>query len=242
VREQVLVKSKKLEPTKLEIILQRVKQRQEEQVARLLREDWEAGRGYDPERWRQVAEEQERETHRLIAMIIQSNEPTLLSQEVAEGLGSLADLRYTHWNGQTDAILDAADLSCLSIRKGSLSETERLEIENHVTHTFRFLQQIPWTRDLVGVPEIAFAHHERLNGRGYPRRLADPEIPIQSKAMAIADVFDALTAQDRPYKAAVPLDRSLSILAEDAKAGHLDPELLGLFVEAKVYERTVARV
>jgi len=242
VREQVLVKSKKLEPTKLEIILQRVKQRQEEQVARLLREDWEAGRSYDPERWRQVAEEQERETRQLMAMIIQSNEPTLLSQEAAEGLGSLADLRYTHWNGQTEAILDAADLSCLSISKGSLSETERLEIENHVTHTFRFLQQIPWTRDLVGVPEIAFAHHERLNGRGYPRRLSDPDIPIQSKAMAIADVFDALTAQDRPYKAAVPLDRSLSILAQDAKEGHLDPELLGLFVEAKVYERTVARV
>jgi HD-GYP domain-containing protein (c-di-GMP phosphodiesterase class II) len=240
VREQVLVKSKKLEPTKLEIILQRVKQRQQEQQFAILRKDWEEGRPFDPERWRQIAEDQEQETNHLIAMIIQSNEPTVLPQEVADGLGILAELRYTHWNGQPDAILEPDDLSCLSIRKGSLSDAERLEIESHVTHTFRFLRQIPWTKDLVGVPDIAFAHHERLNGRGYPRRLSDPEIPVQSKAMAISDVFDALTAQDRPYKAAVPLHRSLAILEEDAKSGHLDAELLKLFVEAKVFERTVA--
>jgi HD-GYP domain-containing protein (c-di-GMP phosphodiesterase class II) len=239
VREQVLVKSKKLEPAKLEIILQRVKQRQGETVLQTLRQDWEAGRPFDPERWRQIAEAQAQETSRLLALIVQSNEPTLLPQEVVDGLGTLAELRYTHWNGQSDAILDAADLSCLSIRKGSLSDAERVEIESHVTHTFRFLQQIPWTRDLAGVPEIAFAHHERLNGRGYPLRLAGADIPVQSKAMAIADVFDALTAQDRPYKAAVPLQRSLAILEEDAKAGHLDGDLLELFVAAKVFERTV---
>ena len=239
VREQLLVKSKKLEPTKLEIILQRMKQRQGEQVFQLMRQDWEAGHPFDPERWRQIAEAQDQETGQLIAMIIQSNEPTVLPEEVADGLGTLAGLCYTHWNGQSETILDAADLSCLSIRKGSLSDNERLEIENHVTHTFRFLQQIPWTRDLVGVPDIAFAHHERSNGRGYPRHLSDPNIPVQSKAMAIADVFDALTAQDRPYKAAVPLHRSLAILEEDAKSGNLDVELLKLFVDAKVFERTV---
>lgn len=240
VREQVLVKSKKLESTKLEIILQRVKQRQEEQVFQLMRQDWECGRPFDPERWRQIAEAQAQETDRLIAMIIQSNEPTVLPQEVVDGLGGLADLSYTKWNGQPDAILDAEDLSCLSIRRGSLSDAERLEIESHVTHTFNFLEQIPWTRDLASVPDIAYAHHERLNGRGYPRRLSDPDIPIQSKAMAISDVFDALTAQDRPYKAAVPLNRSLAILEEDVKSGHLDAELLKLFVEAMVYKRTVA--
>ena len=239
VREQVLVKSKKLEPAKLEIILQRVRQRQGEQVLQTLRQDWEAGCAFDPERWHQIAVAQEQETQRLVAMIIQSNEPTLLTQDVADGLGTLAGLRYTHWNGHPDSILDAADLSCLSIRRGSLSDAERQEIESHVTHTFHFLQQIPWTRDLVGVPDIAFAHHERLNGRGYPRHLADSEIPVQSKAMAITDVFDALTAQDRPYKAAVPLNKSLSILEEDANSGHLDAELLKLFVAAKVFERTV---
>jgi HD-GYP domain-containing protein (c-di-GMP phosphodiesterase class II) len=240
VREQVLVKSKKLEPSKLEIILQRIKQRQQEQVFSILRQDWEAGKPFDPGRWRKIAENQEQETNRLIGLIIQSNEPTLLPQEVANGLGVLAGLTYTHWNGQTDTILEADDLSCLSIRKGSLSDAERQEIESHVTHTFHFLQQIPWTRDLVGVPEIAYAHHERMNGRGYPRHLADPEIPVQSRAMAISDVFDALTAQDRPYKAAVPLHRSLAILEENAKSGHLDSELLKLFVESRVFERTMA--
>jgi hypothetical protein len=185
-------------------------------------------------------ESQEQETNRLIAMIIQSNEPTVLPQEVVDGLGSLAELKYTHWNGQLDLVLESADLSCLSIRKGSLSDSERREIESHVTHTFEFLSQIPWTRDLEGVPQIAYSHHERMNGRGYPRRLSDPEIPVQSRAMAIADVFDALTAQDRPYKAAVPLHKSLAILGEDAQSGHLDADLLDLFIVAKVYERTIA--
>jgi len=89
------------------------------------------------------------------------------------------------------------------------------------------------------VPEIAYAHHERLTGTGYPRKLAEKEIPVQSKAMAISDVFDALTARDRPYKGAVPLEKSLSILEEEARSGHLDRVLLDLFIEARVFERVV---
>jgi HD-GYP domain-containing protein (c-di-GMP phosphodiesterase class II) len=239
VREQVLVKSKKLEPEKLELILQRIAQRKTELALSLLRQDWELGRPFDPAKWQQVLAEQEAEANRFIALILQSNEPTVLNQEAADGLAGLAGLSYTHWNGMVDAVLESDDLACLSIRRGSLSDSERRQIESHVTHTFHFLQQIPWTKDLVGVPEIAFAHHERLSGTGYPRGLGEAEIPPQSKAMAISDVFDALTAQDRPYKAAVPLERSLSILDEDARSGHLDATLLKLFVEARVFERTV---
>jgi response regulator RpfG family c-di-GMP phosphodiesterase len=237
VREQVLVKSKKIEPAKLELILQRVHQRKLERALTFIREGWEQGQSFDPEGWKQLLQDQEEEANRHIALILQSNEPAVLAQDAAEGLNALSQLSYTHWNGQPDQVLDPADYDCLSIRRGSLSDSERLEIESHVTHTFRFLQQIPWTRDLASVPEIAYAHHERLNGKGYPRQLNQAEIPPQSKAMAIADVFDALTAQDRPYKAAVPLDRSLRILEEDAKAGHLDPDLLKLFIEARVFER-----
>jgi HD-GYP domain-containing protein (c-di-GMP phosphodiesterase class II) len=240
VREQVLVKSKKLEPEKLEMVLQRIAQRRAELALAQLKQDWAQGLPFDPDRWERLVLEQEAEANRYITLILQSNEPTVLNQDAADGLAGLASLSYTHWNGQRDEILEADDLACLSIRRGSLSETERREIESHVTHTFRFLQQIPWTKDLVGVPEIAFAHHERLNGKGYPRQLQDRDIPPQSKAMAISDVFDALTAQDRPYKAAVPLERSLAILDEDARAGHLDATLLQLFIEAKVYERTVS--
>jgi HD-GYP domain-containing protein (c-di-GMP phosphodiesterase class II) len=111
-------------------------------------------------------------------------------------------------------------------------------VESHVTHTYNFLAKIPWTEDLAGVPLIAYAHHERPNGKGYPRRLVAADIPVQSRAMAIADIFDALTAQDRPYKAAVPLARSLDILHQDARDGHIDADLLRIFIEARVFART----
>jgi len=241
VREQVLVKSKKLDPGRLEILLHRLRQRQEEQMLEALRADWAAGHPFRKAVWEETLRSFQAETDRLIATVQRSNEPTVLSQEIVDSLGSLENLRYTHWDGAVEPIFVPQDLACLAIPKGSLSNEERLEIESHVTHTFRFLQQIPWTRDLSEVPVIAYAHHERLNGRGYPRQITEPEIPLQSRAMAIADVFDALTAQDRPYKAAVPLERSLSILELDALGGHLDHDLLKLFVEAKVYERTVRR-
>jgi HD-GYP domain-containing protein (c-di-GMP phosphodiesterase class II) len=238
VREQVLVKAKKLEPARLEMVLQRIRQRQEEQTRRRMERDWAEGRPFDPKAWSAFLEGLQVEADHLIALVIQANEPSVLAQEVLGDLDRLGTLDYIHWNGQTDGVVTPGDLEALRIPKGSLSDSERQEIESHVTHTFHFLRQIPWTRDLTGVPEIAFAHHERLNGRGYPRQLSAREIPLQSKAMAISDVFDALTAQDRPYKAALPLERSLGILEADAKAGHLDPELLRLFIEARVFERT----
>lgn len=239
VREQVLVKAKKLDPGQLEIILQRLRQRELEQALEALAQAWKGGGGFDL--WEGAIRDRREESERLIHLVRQSNEPTVMAQEVAEGLGLLDDLTFTHWSGERRDLVEAGDLASLRIRKGSLSETERLEIESHVTHTFRFLEQIPWTRDLAGIPDIAYAHHERLTGRGYPRRLTEPEIPVQSRAMAIADVYDALTAQDRPYKGAVPVERSLAILEDEARAGALDRGLLDLFIEARIYERTARR-
>ena len=239
VREQVLVKAKKLDPARLEIILQRLRQRQLERALDLLSQAWRSGEPFDLARWEALVADPREEAERLIELVRRSNEPALLPQELAEGLGLLEGLHATHWNGLQAPVFEAQDLASLRIRRGSLSDSERLEIESHVTHTFRFLSQIPWTRDLQAVPDIAYAHHERLTGAGYPRRLQNPEIPVPSKCMAITDVFDALTAQDRPYKAAVPLERSLGILEMEAKDGQLDPALLQLFIEARVYERTV---
>ena len=105
-----------------------------------------------------------------------------------------------------------------------------------MTHTFHFLSQIPWTNELKHVPQIAYAHHEKLNGRGYPRALSAVEIPIQSRMMTIADIYDALTASDRPYKKALPVTKVLDILGYEVKDGMLDGELYHLFVESKVYE------
>ena len=238
VREQVLVKAKKLDPSQLEIILQRLRQRELEDALTMLSQAWRGGDHFDAGRWEGVVMDRQQETERLIQLVRQSNEPTLLAQEVADGLGLLEDLRFTHWSGERRELVEAESLASLRIRKGSLSEAERHEIESHVSHTFRFLERIPWTRDLAGVPEIAYAHHERLSGHGYPRKLGIAAIPVQSRAMAIADVFDALTARDRPYKGAVPLERSLTILQEEARDGALDRPLLDLFIEARVFERT----
>ncbi|MBA3853906.1 MAG: HD family phosphohydrolase, partial [Gemmatimonas sp.] len=118
-----------------------------------------------------------------------------------------------------------------------LDPRERREIESHVTHTYRFLQQIPWTKELKGIPQIAYGHHEKLNGMGYPRGVKDAEIPVQTRMMTIADIYDALTATDRPYKRAVPAERALDILQAEAKDGLVDPHLLATFTAAQVWRR-----
>ena len=133
--------------------------------------------------------------------------------------------------------LEDEELRYLSIPKGSLDERERREIESHVQRTYNFLIQIPWTEDLRNVAEIAYGHHEKLDGRGYPRGVRGDEIPPQTRIMTIADIFDALTAADRPYKRAVPVERALDILVAEAKEGMLDQELVDVLIESKVYEK-----
>jgi HD-GYP domain-containing protein (c-di-GMP phosphodiesterase class II) len=110
-----------------------------------------------------------------------------------------------------------------------------------VIHTFNFLSQIPWTKEIKDIPGIARAHHEKLNGRGYPYMLKADEIPLQSKIMTVCDIFDALSAADRPYKKALPVERALQILEYSVKDGELDPVLVNLFLEAKIYQLTTKR-
>jgi HD-GYP domain-containing protein (c-di-GMP phosphodiesterase class II) len=109
------------------------------------------------------------------------------------------------------------------------------EIRGHVVHTYEFLKQIPWGRKFRRLPEIASAHHERLDGTGYPNRLRATEIPLQAKIMSVCDIFDALTAADRPYKRAVPVDRAISILDSEVRGGHIDGELVRIFVDARCW-------
>jgi HD-GYP domain-containing protein (c-di-GMP phosphodiesterase class II) len=135
--------------------------------------------------------------------------------------------------------LNANEMRLLSIPKGSLDASEREQIESHVIHTFNFLNQIPWTKELRRIPEIARAHHEKLNGEGYPYKLRGDAIPLPTKMMTICDIFDALTASDRPYKSAVPIDRALGILEECVRANEIDPELFRLFRESKFYQRVM---
>jgi response regulator RpfG family c-di-GMP phosphodiesterase len=241
VREQVLVKAKKIEGERLEGIYQRLHQRALEAMRDRLLDAWSKGHSFDHETLGILLAQEEDETRRLMDLVRRSNEPTVLPQEVVHELNLLQNLTYQHWSGEHRTLVDPGDLDLLKISKGSLSAHERDEIQSHVTHTYRFLSQIPWTSELAGVPDIAWAHHERLNGRGYPRQLTDRDIPIQSKLMAITDVYDALTAADRPYKAAVSLERSLEILEQEAKVNLLDAEVLRIFLEARIYERTMVQ-
>ena len=173
-------------------------------------------------------------------MILTANEPSILEEESFRALMDLTSRSYADAEGGRQPYLTPNEAQALAIRRGSLSEKERREIESHVTHTYSFLSKIPWTGEFRRVPEIAYAHHEKLDGTGYPRKLSADQIPVQSRMMTIADIFDALIASDRPYKKAVPAARALDILREEASAGKLDGRILDLFVEARVYERGLA--
>jgi hypothetical protein len=132
--------------------------------------------------------------------------------------------------------LNEDEIMRLSITRGTLTELEKKEIENHVAFTYKFLSQIAWTEKLCRVPQIAHGHHEKLDGTGYPLGLKGVQIPIQSQLMTIADIYDALTALDRPYKKAVNHTRSIDILHYEASLGKIDKDLLDIFVAAEIYK------
>jgi HD-GYP domain-containing protein (c-di-GMP phosphodiesterase class II) len=159
----------------------------------------------------------------------------VLAAEAPARLARAAAFTFTDARGVERPLLTGPEAAALAIPRGSLSDAERREIERHVTHTFAFLSEIPWTRALRRVPEIAHAHHEKLDGRGYPRGLAAEGIPVEARIMTIADIFDALTASDRPYKKALPAEKALDILADEARRGQVDGALLGVFVEAGLW-------
>ncbi|MBI4494740.1 MAG: GAF domain-containing protein [Chloroflexi bacterium] len=245
VREHVLVKARKLYEGQLEAIrLRFVLARQamevdhlRAQLALALEQGAEAGRSAGEA----LAEEHRRRLRELdedLATVVAANEPTVLDQASSRRLAEIAALSYRDAEGQARPLLDPAELGALSVRRGSLSEAERREIESHVAHTYHVLSLMPWTRELRAVPLIAGAHHEKLDGSGYPRGLKADEIPLQSRMLAIADIYDALTASDRPYKRAVPPEKALDILRDEARLGHLDPDLLDLFIERQIYQVT----
>ncbi len=244
VREQVLVKAKKLYPPDLTLIKSRyafIRRSTDAEYHRQRAEylDRRGREGYDGfladldrRHQREIAD-----LEQFLKTVLSANEPSLLPEGSFEHLQALAERRYMDIEAQEQAYLTDDEVRFLTIRKGSLDEAERLEIESHVTHTYQFLIQIPWTKELQQVPLIAYGHHEKLNGAGYPRKVAAADIPIQTRMMTISDIFDALTAADRPYKRAVPLQRAVDIMAAEVKDGMLDAELFRLFVEGKVFDR-----
>jgi HD-GYP domain-containing protein (c-di-GMP phosphodiesterase class II) len=242
VREEVLVKAKKLYPSDFVRVLDRLDYIRRDIEARTAEQKVEAllslPRKQATERLRVFDEESRRlrgELDRYAEFIAKANEPTLLPSWDFEVLTEIAQKMYRDARGTDRPYLSAEEVRFLSIPRGSLDADERRQIESHVLHSFNFLAQIPWTPEFRAIPEIARAHHEKLNGKGYPFGLNSGQIPVQTKMMTVCDIFDALSASDRPYKRAVPTDRALDILKLCVRDGEIDPELFRVFLEAQIY-------
>jgi HD-GYP domain-containing protein (c-di-GMP phosphodiesterase class II) len=244
VREEVLVKAKKLYPLQFSRLLERfdyirrdIESRAAEQKVELLMEHSRKDKEVlarikllDAETSRLLAD-----LDRYVEFITRVNEPTIMPSSEFDLLAEISQKTYRDPRGAERPYLTSEEVRYLSIPRGSLDPNERMQIESHVTHSFNFLTQIPWTPDYRNIPEIARAHHEKLNGRGYPNGLKSAEIPVQAKMMTICDIYDALAASDRPYKRAVPTDRALEILKLCVRDEEIDPELFRLFLDAQVY-------
>lgn len=246
VREHVLIKAEKLFPGDLAQLKARfdfIKRTYETKALRRKVDVLMSGdRAATAELVAQVDEElakQIAETDGILEFLLACNRPTVLAQGGFERLSDIAKMNYESYGG-LQSYLMPQEAYALSIPKGSLTQEERLEIESHVTHTYRFLSTIPWTKTLKNIPEIAYGHHEKLDGTGYPRQIPGNVIPVQTRIMTISDIYDALTASDRPYKAAVPTPKALAILEDEVKHGKVDSGLFNVFVESKVYERAHA--
>jgi len=246
VREHVLTKEKKLHGHEMAMLEQRFRYAlvclEREHYRRLvaLQEEKALGpKALRVERERleaEIAEEAER-LEGFLEVVTRANEPTISRGGVTDGLLEISRYQFPERDGNLRPLLTEFEFSDLTLSKGSLTPKERREIEAHVSHSFAFLRLIPWTAALAGVPHIAHAHHEKLDGSGYPLGLSADEISIQTRILTIADIYDALTSGDRPYKGGLTTEQALDILADEGRAGKLDSELYEVFLASKAYER-----
>jgi len=243
VRENVLVKANKLYPNEIKYVRSRFDFIKKSMECKYLEKKLSMVRDNKVddyhECFKQIDNELKEELIRLDAYIEgieKANIPTILEDDLFDELKNISDKVYQDYSGVECNYLTPYEFNLLSIKKGTLDEKERHEIESHVVHSYEFLKKIPWTKEFENIPDIAHAHHEKLNGDGYPLGINTDKIPIQSKMMAITDIYDALTAQDRPYKKAVPHNKALDIIGFDVKGGLVDSDLFDMFVKEKVYE------
>ncbi len=139
--------------------------------------------------------------------------------------------------GETADFLSADEIENLSIRAGTLTAAEREIINYHVVATIKMLEALPWPKHLKNVPEYAGGHHERMDGKGYPKGLTREQMSLQARMIGIADIFEALTAHDRPYKPGMKLSQAIEIMRKLAASGHIDPDLFEVFLNQGVYRR-----
>lgn len=171
-------------------------------------------------------------------LVEKANSIGFLSEELLTSIQHLACKTYVDLNGETKPFLTIEERNALSVRKGTLTESERKIMENHVLMTSRILAEVQFIGEYSNVPLFAGQHHEFLNGTGYPNHLTADDIPKETRLLTILDIFDALTARDRPYKAPMPLDKALNVLQSMVKDGQLDGHILALFTQSRAWEET----
>jgi HD-GYP domain-containing protein (c-di-GMP phosphodiesterase class II) len=242
VREHVLVKAEKLYPDQLKLVQMRLGRIRQAMRYGLLKERFTALLEGGQERYQQIREEVERreseylgEIDRYLQTIETANIPSVLAASPLQILDEIYAKRFIEGDGEIPYLTDD-EYEKLKIPKGSLDDDERIEIESHVKHTYDFLKTIPWTKEMRNIPDIAYGHHEKLTGVGYPRKIKGDQISIQTRMMTVSDIYDALTASDRPYKKAVPAQKALDILNAEVRDKELDPDLVKIFVEAKIWQ------
>jgi HD-GYP domain-containing protein (c-di-GMP phosphodiesterase class II) len=242
VREDILQKEKKLFPRELSVIRERFLNLERQLYLKCIESylDGLMKRGQTPTesdlaRIRREVDRVSRELQSFWSVILEANEPQVVKGGNFQNLAEIAAIKVI-MDGKEGGLLEPQELDRLSIRRGSLSDEERLEIERHVSDSYKFLLQIPWTRELGDLPSIVWAHHERLDGSGYPRGLTGPQIPVQAKIMAVCDIYDALIAMDRPYKKAIPHARAMSILETEVHDGKIDANFFHLFREREIFK------
>ncbi|MFQ5672172.1 MAG: HD domain-containing phosphohydrolase [Nitrospinales bacterium] len=192
--------------------------------------------------WEEESKPKIEELKEIRQFILECNNPSeFLEDEKIERLQAISRLTYTDEDGKEVRYLDDDELENLSIRRGSITEKERKIMQNHAAVTLKMLEKIPFTKKLKNIPNFAGAHHEFINGKGYPLGLKGDEIPFEGLLMAVTDIAEALTASDRPYKKAMPLAVVYKILRAMAKNMELDSDLVELFISENVYERYMAK-
>ena len=243
VRENVLVKAKKLYPGEMEYVRSRFDFIKKSMECKYLEKKLSVIHDKKVDDYvkyfKEIDNELEEELTKLdayVKKIEEANIPTILEDEMFDELTNIADNVYQDYSGEKRNYLTPHELNLLSIKKGTLDENERHDIESHVIHSYEFLKNIPWTKELENIPDIAHAHHEKLDGSGYPLKLDGEKIPVQAKMMTITDIYDALTAQDRPYKKAASHERALDIIGYEVNGSLVDADLFDMFVKEKVYE------
>ena len=244
VREHVLLKAKKLPPHSEDMLGLRIRLMKALLREDKLRREIEILLEHGPETWSRARTWLEAElvrneelTDHQLAFVLERNRAYFCSPEDAKKVHDIAETHVMSGSGEDISLITPREAAMLSIKRGTLSSKERRDIESHVTYTYEFLRRIPWSKELSTIPEVAYSHHEMIDGTGYPRALSGGDIPILSKIIEVCDLYDVLTSSDRPYKKALSVEKSLSILDEEVARGRISGDVVQVFKESQVYSR-----